>query len=127
MEQFKVVLTGTKKSSSGNQYFLTSFQGKDLSVVINSKWPQAEKEAKETKTKNKQPSFLLRSNLQDSGIQYNGTGATWAFFRKEGRVHQGTFLLDSQLYLVDIRRIKETGDFELQLTPKEQEVGLNDF
>ena len=110
-------LTQQRTSQAGNKYYEVDLLAK-MRVTINRKWKGAHEEAKASKTKNKEPSFVLQVVDDKGKEQHSGKGAVWMFIRKEGKVHQGNMIINDVSYLVDIRR--EDSEFVLQLTPREE-------
>jgi hypothetical protein len=126
------IIENPRKSLAGNWTFSFCHEGKRINVTLNSKWKQAEQEARATKTKNKQPTFLLIVEGPRKDKDFNGTGATWAMTRKEGRVHQGNITLDNQSWWVDIKKLEsadcsiENSKFSVTLT-SQKPVNLDEI
>lgn len=104
------ILTSPRKSKAGNLCFDALVDAKEIIVTVNSRWNEENKKT--------QPSFILQAKDDKGTVQYSGKGAAWCMTRKEGRVHQGNIIINDETFLVDIRRITGTTNFELQLTPQ---------
>jgi hypothetical protein len=113
--------------NSGNRYFSAQLAGeinREIRVVFNPRWKQAQDEALATQTRNKQPTFsIIVTDMERPEGNYNGTGSVW--MRRKG-LHTGSFLWNGKQYTATISREDEAQDFTLKLD-EVQEVEVDDL